>query len=51
MAPSLRPEDVDVIDEALEKLVEFLILARLRNAPQSTAPQLKASLRHPMEVP
>ncbi len=40
-APSLRPDDLEVIDAALEELVDSLILARLRNAPEATAPQLR----------
>ena len=40
-APSLRPDDLDVINAALEELVESLILARLRNAPRSAAPRLR----------
>jgi hypothetical protein len=48
-ATSLRPDDLDVIDAALEELVESLILARLRNAPQATAPQLRHLFGTPME--
>ena len=48
-APSLRPDDLDVIDAALEELVESLILARLRNAPQATASQLRHLFGTPME--
>jgi hypothetical protein len=36
-APSLRPDDLDVIDAALDKLAESLLLARLRGLPQHTA--------------
>jgi hypothetical protein len=36
-APSLRPDDLDVIDAALDDLVESLLLARLRSLPQHTA--------------
>jgi hypothetical protein len=36
-APSLRPDDLDVIDAALDELVESLLLARLRSLPQHTA--------------
>jgi hypothetical protein len=36
-APSLRPDDLDVIDTALDDLVESLLLARLRRLPQHTA--------------
>jgi hypothetical protein len=32
--------DLDVVDAALEHLSESLILHRLRNAPQNTAPLL-----------
>ncbi|SCL34557.1 hypothetical protein GA0070624_5023 [Micromonospora rhizosphaerae] len=39
-APSLRPNDLDVIDAALDELAESLFLARLRSLPQHTA-QLK----------
>jgi hypothetical protein len=35
--PSLRPDDLKVIDAALDDLVESLLLSRLRNAPQHTA--------------
>jgi hypothetical protein len=50
-APSLRPDDLDVIDAALEELVESLILARLRNAPQAMAPHLRHLFGTPMEDP
>jgi hypothetical protein len=36
-APSLRPDDLDVIGSALDDLVESLLLARLRSAPQHSA--------------
>ena len=39
--PSLGPADRDVIDAALEDLMESLILHRLRNAPRDTAPLLR----------
>ena len=35
--PSLRPDDLEVIDAALDDLVESLLLARLRSLPQHTA--------------
>jgi hypothetical protein len=35
--PSLRPDDLKVIDAALDELVESLLLARLRSLPQHTA--------------
>jgi hypothetical protein len=35
--PSLRPDDLEVIDAALDNLVESLLLARLRSLPQHTA--------------
>lgn len=38
--PSFRRADLDVIAAALEELAESLLLARLRNAPQDTAPLL-----------
>jgi hypothetical protein len=38
--PRLDPADLDVIDAALESLSESLILHRLRNTPQDTAPLL-----------
>jgi len=41
--PSLRPDDLNLIDAALEELVESLLLARLRRLPQHT-PQLKRLL-------
>jgi hypothetical protein len=34
--PSLRPEDLDVIDAALDDLAESLLLARMRSLPQHT---------------
>jgi hypothetical protein len=36
-APSLRPNDLEVIDATLDELVESLLLARLRSLPQHTA--------------
>lgn len=36
-APSLRPDDLQLIDAALDELVESLLLARLRSLPQDTA--------------
>jgi hypothetical protein len=36
-APSLRPDDLAVIDAALDELVQSLLLARLRSLPQHTA--------------
>jgi len=36
-APSLRPDDLDIIDAALDELAESLLLARLRSLPQHTA--------------
>jgi hypothetical protein len=36
-APSLGPEDLDVIEAALDALVESLLLGRLRSLPQHTA--------------
>jgi hypothetical protein len=38
--PTLGRADLDVVDAALEHLSESLILHRLRNAPQNTAPLL-----------
>lgn len=35
-APSLRPDDLMVIDAALDELVESLLLTRLRRLPQHT---------------
>jgi hypothetical protein len=35
--PSLRPDDLELIDAALDELVESLLLARLRGLPQHTA--------------
>jgi hypothetical protein len=46
---SLRLDDLDVIDAALEVLVGSLILARLRNAPQATVRQLRHLFGTPME--
>ncbi|MGH3647649.1 MAG: DoxX family protein [Micromonosporaceae bacterium] len=40
-APSLQRADLDVIAATLEELAEALLLARLRNAPQHTAPLLR----------
>jgi hypothetical protein len=37
-APSLHPDDLDVIDAALDELAESLLLARLRSLPQHTEP-------------
>ncbi|MPZ61282.1 MAG: hypothetical protein GEU93_08295 [Propionibacteriales bacterium] len=39
--PSLRRTDLAVIEAALEDLADSLILARLRNASQDTAPLLR----------
>jgi hypothetical protein len=39
--PSLGPADLDVVAAVLEELSESLLLARLRNAPQATAPLLR----------
>lgn len=39
--PSLRRTDLDVIAATLEEIAESLLLARLRNAPQDTAPLLR----------
>jgi hypothetical protein len=36
-APSLRQDDLKVIDAALDELVESLLVARLRSLPQHTA--------------
>jgi hypothetical protein len=36
-APALGPDDLAVIDAALDELVESLLLARLRRLPQHTA--------------
>jgi hypothetical protein len=47
-APSLRPDDLDAIDAALDELAESLLLARLRNRPQHTA-QLKRLFGTPGE--
>jgi hypothetical protein len=38
--PTLGCADLEIIDAALEHLSESLILHRLRNAPQNTAPLL-----------
>ena len=38
--PTLGRAELDVVDAALEHLSESLILHRLRNAPQNTAPLL-----------
>ena len=34
--PCLTPDDLEVIDAALDELVESLLLARLRSLPQHT---------------
>ncbi len=34
--PCLRPDDLELIDAALDDLVESLLLARLRSLPQHT---------------
>jgi len=36
-APGLRPDDLKVIDAAVDELVESLLLARLRSLPQHAA--------------
>ncbi len=36
-APSLRPDDLDLIGAALDELAESLLLARLRRLPQHAA--------------
>jgi hypothetical protein len=48
-APSLRPDDLDVIDAALDELAESLLLAQLRNAPQAVAPLLRSLFGNPMD--
>jgi hypothetical protein len=40
-APGLCPADLDIIDAALDELADSLILARLPEAPQGTAPLLR----------
>jgi hypothetical protein len=47
-APSLRPDDLDVIEAALGELVESLLLGRLRSLPQHTA-RLKRLFGTPRE--
>ncbi|HEV8568265.1 MAG TPA: hypothetical protein VGQ92_14490 [Actinoplanes sp.] len=47
-APSLRPDDLDVIEATLGDLVESLLLARLRSLPQHTA-RLKRLFGTPSE--
>jgi hypothetical protein len=49
-APSLRPDDLELIDGALDELVESLLLARLRSLPQQTA-RLKRLFGTPGEYP
>ncbi len=49
-APSLRPDDLDIIDAALDELAESLLLARLRSLPQHTA-RLKRLFGTPGEDP
>ncbi|MFE9694311.1 hypothetical protein [Micromonospora sp. NPDC005806] len=46
--PSLRPNDLAVIDAALDELAESLLLARLRSLPQHTA-RLKRLFDTPRE--
>jgi hypothetical protein len=46
--PSLRPDDLDVIEAALDQLAESLFLARLRGLPQPTA-RLKRLFGPPAE--
>jgi hypothetical protein len=46
--PSLRPDDLDVINAALDELAESLFLARLRSLPQHTT-RLKRLLGAPTE--
>jgi len=49
-APSLRPDDLELIDAALDELVESLLLARLRILPQHTA-RLRRLFGTPREDP
>ncbi|MEV4139323.1 hypothetical protein AB0J72_45060 [Dactylosporangium sp. NPDC049742] len=48
-APSLRPDDLDIIDAALDELAESLLLARLRSMPQHSA-RLKRLFGTPREA-
>jgi len=47
----LGPADLDIIAAMLEEISESLILARLRNAPQATAPLLWRLFGTPREDP
>jgi hypothetical protein len=47
--PSLGTADLEVIDAALEDLLESLILDRLRHAPQDLAPLLWCLFGTPRE--
>ncbi|MDZ5443400.1 hypothetical protein U2F26_11745 [Micromonospora sp. 4G57] len=46
----MRRADLDVIAATLEEIAESLLLARLRNAPQDTAPLLRLFDTHRVDL-
>lgn len=45
-SPSLRQHDLDLVDQALHDIAEYLILSRLRTAPPAQAAQLRHLFRY-----